>query len=195
MLLLDDPAALVDGVGALGSRMMPDPQDDLTERFEAEVIPLLDTLYAGALRMARNPDDASDLVQETVERAYKGFKSYTPGTNLRAWVHQILFSVFITRYRRAKRDRNAVRALTSDPCAWTHPDGAPSPEVGVSLGKRARAELDALPPAFRQVIQLVDLGDCTYREAADELSVPMGTVMSRLHRGRRLLAEQLREAA
>ncbi|MCA9586796.1 MAG: sigma-70 family RNA polymerase sigma factor [Myxococcales bacterium] len=156
---------------------------------------LLPELRGRARRLARDPDVADDLAQDAVERAIRFAAQYERGTNLRAWVHQILFSVFITRYRRAKRDRNAVRALTSDPCAWTHPDGAPSPEVGVSLGKRARAELDALPPAFRQVIQLVDLGDCTYREAADELSVPMGTVMSRLHRGRRLLAEQLREAA
>ena len=138
---------------------------------------LLPELRGRARRLARDPDVADDLAQDAVERAIRFAAQYERGTNLRAWVHQILFSVFITRYRRAKRDRNAVRALTSDPCAWTHPDGAPSPEVGVSLGKR------------------VELGDCTYREAADELSVPMGTVMSRLHRGRRLLAEQLREAA
>lgn len=175
------------------------PRAALVARDERELYAglttLLPELRGRARRLTRCPDLADDLAQDTVERAIRFSAQYERGTNLRAWVHQILFSVFITRYRRSKRERNAVRHLAGDPCAWTRPEGEPSPECGVSLGRRARAELEALPDTFRQVIQLVDLGDLTYREASEELAVPMGTVMSRLHRGRKLLAAQLREAA
>ena len=113
------------------------------------------------------------------------------GTNLRAWAQQILFSVFVTRYRRTRRERNALRSLASDPCAWTAPEAFRAPDAEVSLTRTTRARIDALPVGFRSVIELVDLEQQSYREAADHLGVPVGTVMSRLHRGRRLLAEQL----
>lgn len=134
---------------------------------------------------------ADDVVQDTLERALRFAGQYQTGTNLRAWALQILFSVFVTRYRRHRRDRNAMRVLMSDPCAWTTPEHFVSPEHQVSLTASVKAELDALPAGFRGAVTLVDLGELSYREAADELGVPVGTVMSRLHRGRKMLAAKL----
>ena len=156
---------------------------------------LMPELRGRACRLAGDPTTADDLVQDTMERALRFAAQYERGTNLRAWVYQILFSVFITRYRRTRREKNALRALMTDPCAWTTPDRFAPPEAGVSLSPTAQGKLDALPETFRAVLKLVDLDELTYREAASELGVPVGTVMSRLHRGRRLLASQLQEAA
>ena len=149
-------------------------------------------LFGRALRMSRSPSIAEDLVQDTVERAIRFESHYQPGTNLRAWVHQILFSVFVTRCRRSRRERNALDVLSTDPCAWTLPDAAAemralSPGVARALG--------TLPASFQQAVVLVDLEELSYKDAAARLGVPVGTVMSRLHRGRKMLAEAIRGAA
>ncbi|MBN9165649.1 MAG: hypothetical protein BGO98_43115 [Myxococcales bacterium 68-20] len=162
---------------------------------ERGLVELVPELRGRAYRLCGDPTTADDVVQDTVERALKFAKQYERGTNLRAWVYQILFSVFITRYRRSRRDRNALRALAADPCAWTMPERFTAPDASVSLTTRTQVTLDALPETFRSVLKLVDLDELTYREAATELGVPVGTVMSRLHRGRKLLASQLHEAA
>ena len=146
-------------------------------------------LFGRALRMARSPEIAEDLVQDTVERAIRFEGSYQPGTNLRAWLYQILFSVFVTRCRRSRRERNALDVLSTDPCAWTAPDKradmiALSPPVARALGE--------LPQGFRDVVVLVDIEEMAYKDAARRLGVPVGTVMSRLHRGRKMLAETMR---
>lgn len=159
------------------------------------LVELVPELRGRACRLSGDPTTAEDIVQDTIERALKFAAQYERGTNLRAWVYQILFSVFITRYRRTRRERNALRALAADPCAWTMPERFASPEAGASLSPKAQTTLDALPETFRLVLKLVDLDELTYREAATELGVPVGTVMSRLHRGRKLLASQLQEAA
>jgi RNA polymerase sigma-70 factor (ECF subfamily) len=158
---------------------------------ELGLVELLPELRGRACRLSGDPITADDIVQDTVERALKFSKQYERGTNLRAWVYQILFSVFITRYRRSRRDRNALRALAGDPCAWTMPERFSAPDASVSLTTQTQVKLDALPETFRTVLKLVDLDELTYREAASELGVPVGTVMSRLHRGRKLLASQL----
>lgn len=163
--------------------------------FERGLVELLPELHGRALRLCGEPTAADDVVQDAIERALKFAEQYQLGTNLRAWVYQILFSVFVTRYRRSRRDKNALRALASDPCAWTMPERFASPEATIALTPRTQRTLDALPEAFRAVLSLVDLDELTYREAAGELGVPVGTVMSRLHRGRKLLASQLQEAA
>ena len=152
------------------------------------------TLVDGRNFTTGDPTTADDIVQDTIERALKFAPQYERGTNLRAWVYQILFSVFVTRYRRCRREKNALRSLASDPCAWTTPSHFASPEAGASLSPTTKGKLDALPETFRAVLTLVDLGELTYREAATELGVPVGTVMSRLHRGRKLLASQLLES-
>ncbi len=154
------------------------------------LVELVPELRGRALRLASDPTTADDIVQDTIERALKFAPQYERGTNLRAWVYQILFSVFVTRYRRRRRERNALRVLASDPCAWTLPNHFAPPEVGTSLCPSAKGKFDALPGTFRDVLRLVDLDELTYREAATELGVPVGTVMSRLHRGRKLLASQ-----
>jgi len=159
------------------------------------LVTLVPELRGRACRLCGDPVTAEDIVQDTIERALRFAKQYEKGTNLRAWVYQILFSVFVTRYRRTRRERNALRHLASDPCAWTMPERFASPEAGASLSPTTQGKLDALPETFRVVLQLVDLNELTYREAATELGVPVGTVMSRLHRGRKLLASQLQEAA
>ena len=163
--------------------------------FERGLVELIPELRGRACRLCGDPTTAEDIVQDAVERALKFAKQYERGTNLRAWVYQILFSVFITRYRRSRRDRNALRALAADPCAWTMPERFSAPDASVPLTARTQVTLDALPETFRTVLKLVDLDELTYREAATELGVPVGTVMSRLHRGRKLLASQLHEAA
>ena len=157
------------------------------------LVQLVPELRGRACRLTGDPTTAEDVVQDTIERALKFAAQYERGTNLRAWVYQILFSVFVTRYRRTRREKNALRNLASDPCAWTTPERFASPEAGASLSPRAQGKLDALPETFRNVLTLVDLAELTYREAAMVLGVPVGTVMSRLHRGRKLLASQLVE--
>jgi RNA polymerase sigma-70 factor (ECF subfamily) len=148
-------------------------------------------LYHRALRLARNDAVAQDVLQDTFERALRFEDQYEPGSNLRAWLQRILLSVFVTRCRRARRERRALEHLTNDPCSWTLPDGL-SPAQALSPAV-ARA-VESLPDPFRRAVQLVDLADVSYRDAATALGVPLGTVMSRLHRGRRLLAEALRPA-
>ncbi|MFO0763131.1 MAG: RNA polymerase sigma factor [Byssovorax sp.] len=151
---------------------------------------LRNELFGRALRMARSPQVAEDLVQDTIERAIRFESTYQPGTNLRAWTNQILFSVFMTRCRRARRERNAVDVLSADPCAWTAPEHS-HPEMSKLSPPVARA-LEALPPCFRAAVVLVDLEERGYKDAAAEMRVPVGTVMSRLHRGRKMLAEAIR---
>lgn len=157
------------------------------------LVELIPELRGRACRLAGDPTTADDIVQDTFERALKFAAQYERGTNLRAWVYQILFSVFITRYRRTRREKNALRALTLDPCAWTTPERFAPPEAGTSLSPSTKGKLEALPETFRMVLVLVDLDELTYREAATELGVPVGTVMSRLHRGRKMLASQMAE--
>ena len=157
------------------------------------LIELVPSLRAHALRLcAGRRDEAEDLLQDTIERALRFEPSYETGTNLRAWLHQILFSVFITRCRRRRRELWALDALGSDPCSWTRHDDPPEMS---RLTRRVENALDALPRQFAAAVRLVDLGELSYKEAAELLGVPVGTVMSRLFRGRRMLAVSLGDAA
>jgi RNA polymerase sigma-70 factor (ECF subfamily) len=159
------------------------------------LVELLPELRGRACRLCGDATTAEDLAQDTVERVLKFAEQYERGTNLRAWVYQILFSVFVTRYRRSRREKNALEHLASDPCAWTTPERFSPPDASVSLTPSTQRKLAVLPDSFRSVLELVDLDELTYREAADELGLPVGTVMSRVHRGRKLLASQLLDAA
>jgi RNA polymerase sigma-70 factor (ECF subfamily) len=135
---------------------------------------------------------ADDVVQDTVERALRFEDRYETGTNLRAWAYQVLFSVFVTRWRRRRRDKRAVERLSADPQAWTVPCHFGPPDGGDgALTPSTRRKLDALPEGFRAVVVIVDLEERSYRDAASQLGVPVGTVMSRLHRARKLLAMQM----
>ena len=157
-------------------------------RFREELSAVIPTLRPRALKLCLNPVEAQDLLQETVLRALRFEDSYKSGTNLRAWMNQILFSVFVTRCRKLRRERRALDALSTDPCAWMQRDAEPMMQ---SLTPSVQVALDELPPQFASVIMLVDLEERSYKDAAAKLGVPVGTVMSRLFRGRRLLAARL----
>ncbi|NUP11942.1 MAG: RNA polymerase sigma factor [Polyangiaceae bacterium] len=164
------------------------PQSEL----RAALVTLAPELFARALRLSRNPTVAEDVVQDTVERAIRFESHFIPGTNARAWLFQILFSVFITRCRRNRREVKALSALATDPCSWTIPEfGSPAMS---KLTPALTEQLEQLPEAFRKAVELVDLQEMSYRDAADRMGVPVGTVMSRLHRGRKLLATALRSS-
>jgi RNA polymerase sigma-70 factor (ECF subfamily) len=166
---------------------------------QAGLVALVPELRARAIRLSGDGTAADDVVQDTIERALRFGDQYAGGTNLRAWTFQILFSVFVTRCRRRRRERKALERLGSDPCAWTVPGAFLPPDAGDgALLPSTRRKLDALPVGFRAVVVMVDLEQRSYRDAARELGVPVGTVMSRLHRGRKLLAAEMageREAA
>ncbi|MFT3766709.1 MAG: sigma-70 family RNA polymerase sigma factor [Minicystis sp.] len=143
-------------------------------------------LYGRALKLTRSTAAAEDLVQDTVLRAISFQDSFQQGTNLRAWAHQILFSIFITRCRRTRRERKALEFLTWTPGSWTL--GDLRPEM-VALSPAMARAMAALPQNFRAAIVLVDLEEMAYKDAATLLGAPVGTVMSRLHRGRAMLAD------
>lgn len=165
---------------ATGARSLRDELPD--------VLPLL---RARALKLCLSTVEATDLVQDTVERALRFEDSYQPGTNLRAWLQQILFSVFVTHCRRRRRERRALETLTRDPCAWTHPEAGPPMQ---RLSPKVEGAIAELPGQFAAVVRLVDLDERSYKDAAEALGIPVGTVMSRLFRGRRLLATRLGDA-
>jgi RNA polymerase sigma-70 factor (ECF subfamily) len=160
--------------------------------FLADLVGLVPTLTRRAQRLAGNPSDAEDLVHDTVLRAIEFQGSFAPGTNLRGWANKILFSVFVSRCRRRRRERLALDLLGADPCAWPHQDCPPAMR---RLGPRMESALSAIPEQFAAAVRLVDLHELSYRDAASELRVPVGTVMSRLFRGRKLLASSLGETA
>ena len=164
--------------------------------FEQQVRPYLGQLYPAALRMTRNPADAEDLVQDTLTKAYTAFAQFTPGTNLRAWLHKILANTFINTYR--KRKREPAIAPGADPAAdWhAHPlaPAARSAEAEALDKITDTSILDALrdlPPDFRTAIWLADVEGYPYREVAAMMGTPLGTVMSRLHRARGKLRHTL----
>jgi len=154
---------------------------------------LLPQLRLRALKLCRDRDLADDLLQETALRALSFEDSYKSETNLKAWLHQVLFSVFVTRCRRRRRAGRFLAEHAADPNLWCGSREPNRPNEGLS--PPVERAIQALPQHFGQVVVLVDLRDMSYGEAAAELGVPIGTVMSRLHRGRRLLAAGLGPAA
>jgi RNA polymerase sigma-70 factor (ECF subfamily) len=150
---------------------------------------LVPELRLRALRLCRDPEASDDIVQETALRALAFEHSFRPDTNLKAWLYQILFSVFITRCRRRRRDGRFINEHGADPNLWCNGSLPAAPNEGLS--PNVQRAIAALPRQFGQVVVLVDLHELSYGEAARELGVPIGTVMSRLHRGRKMLAAQL----
>ena len=171
---------------------------DRKAQFEQDVVPVMGQLYPAALRMTKNTSDAEDLVQETITKAYAAFHQFRPGTNLRAWLHRILANTFINGYR--KRRREPVATLGADfGDGWPYgPDRlvAPAPSAETeALDRLSDSDilraLHDLPEDFRTAVYLADIEGYPYREIADMMGTPIGTVMSRLHRGRGRLREAL----
>jgi RNA polymerase sigma-70 factor (ECF subfamily) len=172
-------------------RRSPDP-----DAFNAQVLALVDPLFSTAMRLTRNRADAEDLVQDTLVKAFRFSGRFKPGTNLKAWLYTILHNTWRNRRRDASRDTVEVDSGRVDEAA-TLPDGPAAldtPErilLRDTLDADLQAALDALPGAFRQAVWLRDVEELPYAEIARVLAIPIGTVMSRISRGRRLLYERL----
>src|SRR2546427_6969293 len=175
---------------------------ELETRFEAEALPLLPGLYSAACRLTRNAADAEDLVQETFLRAYRGFHQFQPGTNLKAWLYRILMNTFINSYRKRQREPQTIsedeiedwylysrmaRGGTEPSAETTVIESLPDEDVQDALA--------ALPEQFREAVLLADVEGFSYKEIAEIMGVPIGTVMSRLHRGRKALEKALWDTA
>jgi RNA polymerase sigma-70 factor (ECF subfamily) len=158
------------------------------EHYNEEILPCVPELSRAALRLARGTALADDLVQETLARAWQARASFRPGTNARAWTHRILFNTYINHYRKKKREREALDELR-------HVSRASILAGHEGFGDEVAAALRGLRPEFREAVELVDLRDLSYQDAADRLACPVGTVMSRLHRGRRRLRSALERYA
>ncbi|MBA2312871.1 MAG: sigma-70 family RNA polymerase sigma factor [Actinobacteria bacterium] len=170
------------------------------DRFQRGALPLLDSLYGAALRMTRNPADAEDLVQETMLRAYRAFDRFEPGTNLKAWLFRILTNAYINTYRKKQREPQKVSSDEVEDFDLYQelknhdPQYSETPESLVldSLVDSDILEaIEELPEQFRLAVVLSDMEGFTYAEMAEIMDVPMGTVMSRLHRGRKALQKRL----
>jgi RNA polymerase sigma-70 factor (ECF subfamily) len=169
-------------------------------RFEEEALALADQVYRVARRLVGSREEAEDLVQETYARAFRSWQSFTPGTNLRAWLFRILTNLNVDRGRRSQRAPDMQPLEESDYYLANKLASAGGEEVLEQEQVVERLSQDSvvrglseIPPQFRDVVVLVDIGDFTYADAAQILDVPIGTVMSRLHRGRRALKSHLAE--
>jgi len=173
--------------------------EERNARFEATALPYLDQLYSAALRMTRNPADAQDLVQETFVKAFAAFHQFEEGTNLKAWLYRILTNTYINIYR--KRQREPQQTMTDEIDDWSLAKAMGHTSAGLRSAETEALDhlpdsavkdaLAGLPEDFRLAVYLADVEGFSYKEIADIMGTPIGTVMSRLHRGRKALQKAL----
>lgn len=176
---------------------------ELSERFQSEALPLLDQLYRTALRLTTNRADAEDLVQDTYMRAFDKFRQFQPGTNLKAWMYRILTNTFFSHYRQEKRriPISAKEQITdADQVKQADLQGMDLPSAEVEAldnlpNQQIQAAFESLNEDYRLVVYLADVEELSYREIAQSLDIPVGTVMSRLYRGRKILRDHLADLA
>jgi len=175
------------------------------QEFERVALPQLDSIYGAALRLTRNPSEAEDLVQDTFVRSYRFWHTFKTGTSIKAWLFTILRNTFINRYHRGNRRRSAkhdleaqLHSLGTEAAIGRIAPPLPGPEMAVSqriTRERINAALESVPEDYRTAVVLADLEGLAYKEIAEIMECPIGTVMSRIYRGRRLLAKLLKDHA
>lgn len=173
-------------------------------KFAEAAMPLMDQLYSAAMRMTRNPSDAEDLVQETYMKAYRGYERFEEGTNLKAWMYRILTNSYINRYRAKQRRPDESDISDVEDMYLYRRLGGEHASIAASAEEQfldnvsdvdVKAAIEAIPENFRMAVLLADVEGFAYKEIAEILGIPIGTVMSRIHRGRKALEKQLHEYA